>query len=357
MRSLAGIPRRPLAVALLALAAAVLLGAGPALARDFTIASWGGAYQDALRKAYFTPFAQEQKVKFLEDTYLGGWAQFKAMQETGNVPWDLVQVETSELTRGCEEGLFIPLDYSRVFPKSAFVPGAASKCGIGAIVWTVAVAFNTDKVKSPPARQADFFDLKKWPGKRALRKGPKLNLEFALLADGVQPDDVYKTLKTKAGLERAFKKLDTIKAQVQWWEAGAQAPEWLVSGEVTLAMAYSGRVINARKEGKPLGLIWDHNIYATDSWVIVKGAPNIDTAYAALKWFSQPEPQVVFSRLFPYGPTNAKAADLLDAKLLADVPAGANIATALHSGSDDAISFWVDNLEEVTERWNAWVGK
>jgi len=167
----------------------------------------------------------------------------------------------------------------------------------------------------------------------------------------------YTTLKTKAGLERAFKKLDTIKAQVQWWEAGAQAPEWLVSGEVTLAMAYSGRVINARKEGKPLGLIWDHNIYATDSWVIVKGAPNIDTAYAALKWFSQPEPQVVFSRLFPYGPTNAKAADLLDAKLLADVPAGANIATALHSGSDDAISFWVDNLEEVTERWNAWVGK
>ncbi len=91
-----------------------LFGAEVADARDFTVASWGGAYQDAQRETYFNPFAKKAGIKVLEDTYLGGWGQFKTMQETKHIPWDVVQVESSELVRGCEEGLFLPLDWSRI---------------------------------------------------------------------------------------------------------------------------------------------------------------------------------------------------------------------------------------------------
>ena len=87
------------------LTAAALAGVvSSAQARDFTVVGWGGASQDRQRILYFEPFAKEQKIPFKEDTYLGGWGQFQAMQATGDVPWDVVQVETAEMIRGCEEG-------------------------------------------------------------------------------------------------------------------------------------------------------------------------------------------------------------------------------------------------------------
>ncbi|KAG1702901.1 NAD-dependent protein deacetylase [Nymphon striatum] len=93
-----------------------------------------------------------------------------------------------------------------------------------------------------PKTMADFFDTAKFPGKRGLRKGAKVNLEFALIADGVAAADVYSVLETPEGVDRAFAKLDTIKGDVVWWEAGAQPPQMLADGEVALTTAYNGRI-------------------------------------------------------------------------------------------------------------------
>jgi hypothetical protein len=38
------------------------------------------------------------------------------------------------------------------------------------------------------------------------------------------------------------------------------------------------------------------------------------------------------------------------------LPAGDNLATALHVGSDEARVFWEDHLAELEERWNTWAG-
>src|SRR5262245_16993415 len=216
------------------LAAAVMAGvAASANARDFTIVAWGGAAQDRQRLLYFEPFAKEQGISFKEDTYLGGWGQFQAMETTGEVPWDVVQVETAEMIRGCEEGVFAELDWSKLPSQSSFIDHAATRCGVGTGVWAVVVAYNGDRLKGrEPTSMADFWDTKKWPGKRGMRQGPKLNLEIALMADGVPRAEVYKVLNTPAGVNRAFAKLDQIKPLVQWWKAGAQAPEWLVAGDV-----------------------------------------------------------------------------------------------------------------------------
>ena len=324
-------------------------------ARDFTVASWGGTFQDAQRECYFDPFAKKVGIKVLEDTYLGGWGQFKTMQETKHIPWDVVQVESSELIRGCEEGLFLPLDYSKI-KKDGLVEGAPSECGVGALVVSHVVAYNAKLLKEYPTSTADFFNLKKWPGKRGLRKGPKFNLEFALMADGVDPKDVFKILSTKAGVDRAFKKLDTIKSQVQWWEGGAQAPEWLASGDVVMSFAYNGRISIARKEGKDLRMIWDKNIYTMDSWAILKDSPYTDQAHELINFTINPEQQAKFSKIIPYGPSNHKAVNYFTKELADTLPAGKNVATGLFFG-EEPTTWWVDNLVEITERWNAWVSK
>ena len=341
----------------LAVAAATLMLCGAAHARDFTIAAWGGAYQDAQRTIYFTPFSKDEGVKFLEDNYLGGYAQFQAMLDTGLIPWDVVQLETAELTRGCEEGVFVSLDWSKIGKKSDFVPGAVSECGMGAISWAVGIGYNADKVTTEPTTLADFWDTNRWPGKRGMRKGPKLNLEFALMADGVAPEDVYKVLNTPGGVDRAFAKLDQIKPHVQWWESGAQAPDWLMAGDVVISVAYTHRIATAAEEGKPLKLFWDGTVYAIDHWAILKGGEHVDVAHKFLKYNIDPQRQADFTKFFANGPTTLQGVKMVPPDRMPMMPAGANLATGLRGDSPEALDFWVDFQEELTERWNTWAAQ
>jgi putative spermidine/putrescine transport system substrate-binding protein len=331
---------------------------GTVSARDFTVVGWGGAAQDRQRTIYFEPFAAQQKIGFKEDTYLGGWGQFQAMQDSGVTPWDVVQVETSEMIRGCEEGVFAPIDWSKIGDKSVFLPDAVSECGVGTIVWSVLLGYNADRLKdNEPNAMSDFWDTKRWPGKRGMRQGPKLNLEIALMADGVAPTDVYKVLGTKAGVDRAFTKLDQIKPLVQWWKAGAQAPEWLAAGDVELSIAYSGRISAAQKKGINLKPIWDNTVYAIDSWVILAKSDRPQVGHKFIAFASDPARQAESAKQLPYGPTRIEAAKLLSAETIAGIPAGPNLTTGLFGGSTAANEFWVDKQEELTERWNAWVAK
>ncbi|HKK30861.1 MAG TPA: ABC transporter substrate-binding protein [Alphaproteobacteria bacterium] len=337
---------------------AATASASIAQARDFTVVGWGGAAQDRQREIYFEPFAKEQGISFKEDTYLGGWGQFQAMQETGQVPWDVVQVETAEMIRGCEEGVFAELDWSKLPAKDNFIDHAATDCGVGTIVWSVLMAYNADRLKgNEPTNMADFWDTERWPGKRGMRQGPKLNLEIALMADGVSPDQVYDVLSTDEGVDRAFAKLDKIKPLVQWWKAGAQAPEWLAAGDVELSIAYSGRIANAQKTGINLEPIWDNTVYAIDSWVILADSPYVDLGHQYIAFASDPARQVESAKRLPYGPTRVEATPMLPEDVLAGIPAGPNLETGLFGGSQDANDFWVDRLQELTERWNAWVAR
>ena len=200
------------------LAALTAVTAAGAAARDLTVVSWGGAYQDAQREVYFKPFIATG-TKMAEESWDGGVGTLRAKIQGGNNNWDVVQVESEELLLGCEEGLYEKLDWQKLGGKDKYLPDAVNDCGVGAIVYSFILAYDGDKIKGDtPKSWADFWNTQKWPGKRALRKGPKTTLEIALMADGVAPQDVYKTLSTPAGVDRAFKKLDQLKANLVWWE-------------------------------------------------------------------------------------------------------------------------------------------
>ena len=336
------------AVSMLALASA-------AQARDLTVVSWGGAYQDAQKEIYFKPFEAASGKKLIDESWDGGVGVLRAKVESGHADWDVVQVESDELAMGCDEGLYEKLDYSRIGGKDSYIPEAVSPCGVAAIVYNFAIAYDGDKLKNGPTGWADFFDTKKFPGKRGMRQGPKANLEMALLADGVPTADVYKVLATPAGVERALAKLDTIKKDLIFWKAGAQPPQLLASGEVVMTWAYNGRITAANaKDNKHFKIVWPGSLYTMDSWVILKGSPNKDSALDLLKFMGAAENQKKLPAFISYGVTNKAATALIDPKLLPDLPT----AEQNRKGTlEISAAFWLDNADRLTERFNKWAAQ
>ena len=323
----------------------------PALAQQqITVVNFGGANANAQKKAYYAPF-EKAGTKVVAVEYNGEQAKIKAMVETKKVTWDVVEVESPDVARGCDEGLFEKLDYSKIGNKADFLPAAVTECGIGVFVWSTVMAYNGEKLKTAPTSWADFWDVKKIPGKRGMRKGARYNLEFALMADGVKPADVYKVLATKEGADRAFKKLTELKPNIQWWEAGAQPPQFLVAGDVVLTTVFNGRIDAANREGRNLKIFWPGGIYDLDYWVIPKGAPNKDASLKFIQFAMQPAAQAVYAQNIAYGPTNTKALASLDKKVLDDLPTSAgNAKEALQF----SVAFWADQGEALEKRFASW---
>ncbi|MBZ9772515.1 ABC transporter substrate-binding protein [Mesorhizobium sp. CO1-1-8] len=334
---------------------ALALTTGIAAARDLTVVSWGGTYQDAQRKIYFEPYSKVLGKPVLDETWDGGIGVLQAKVKAGAPNWDAVQVEAEELALGCADGLFEKVDWDKLGGKDKFLASAVSPCGVGAIVWSTAIAYDSAKLADGPKSWADFWDVKKFPGKRALRKGPKYTLEFALLADGVSADKVYDVLSTPDGVDRAFKKLDELKPNLVWWESGAQPLQLLASGEVTMASAYNGRITGINKtENRAFKVVWPGSIYAVDSWVILKGAENKTAAEDFIAFASKPENQVKLPDYVAYGLPNNEAASKVAPALQAELPTALdNLQGAIALNTD----FWIDHSEELTKRFNAWLAQ
>lgn len=340
-------------VIIASVAAAIVAGAGAsAQARDLTIVSWGGAYQEAQKKVYFAPFTEATGVPMIDESWDGGIGVLRAKVEGGAATWDVVQVESEELALGCEEGIFERLDASKFGGKDAYMAEAVDECGIGAIVYDFVLGYDKDKLASAPNGWGDFFDLAKFPGKRALRNGPKTTLEIALIADGVAPKDVYTVLATEEGVNRAFAKLDTIRDDLIFWKAGAQPPQLLASGEVAMTSVYNGRIDAANKsDARNFGIVWTGALFTIDSWVILKDSPNLDKAYKFLDYVGKADVQARLPEAIAYGVTNKGANALIDPARVADLPtADANMANAVEINT----SFWLENIDRLTERFNKW---
>jgi putative spermidine/putrescine transport system substrate-binding protein len=223
------------------------------------------------------------------------------------------------------------------------------------MVWSTVYAYDSSKLKTAPTTIADFFDLKKFPGKRGVRKSPKVAMEWALLADGVPKADVYKVLGTPAGVARAFKKLNSIKSSIVWWEAGSQAPQLLADGAVRLVMAYNGRIASAvKQDNKPFKIVWDGQVYDYEWWGIPTGAKHAKAAADFIAFASQPEVLANLSKYIPYAPPRKAALAHIDAARLAELPtAPANYKNAVQIDAP----FWADNGDAIGKQFQTWMAK
>lgn len=341
-----------------------------ALAGDsLTVVSWGGAYTKSQIEAYHKPFEAKTGIKINSVDYNGGLAEVKTQVQAKNVNWDIVDVELSDAVRGCDEGLLETIDAS-ILPAGSdgtpaskdFVDGAITDCAVANIVWSTIYAYDSTKFSgAKPSSMADFFDTKKFPGKRGLRKGPKPNLEMALMADGVPAGKVYEVLSTDAGLKRAFGKLDSIKDSVVWWEAGAQPPQMLADGEVLMSTAYNGRIFNAQvTENKPFAIVWDGQVYDMDLFVIPKGSKNKSAALKFIAFATDSQRLADQAKYISYGPARKSSAPLVSTHAKTGVDMKPHMPTApanFKNALQNDFSWWADHQDEMNEKFNAWLAK
>ncbi len=335
----------------LAAAGAFMATGAVAAEHDITVISFGRADQQALSKAYYEPFTAATGIKVNSQSYDGETTELAQMAKTRKTVWDVIQVESRALRLGCENGLFEKLDYSRIGSKADFIPGAVSACGVGIFAWSVALAYDSAKLKTTPRSWSDFWNTTQFPGKRGLRRSAKYTLEIALLADGVKPDDVYRTLGTKQGVDRAFRKLDQIKRSIIWWQAAADPALFLDAGRFVMTSAYTQWIEREQPYHHELQIAWDGSLYDVDSWAIPKGTPKLADAYRFLAFASQPENQKVLSLEMGYGPSNGKALPLLDAPVIARTASSeAHLAQALEVDT----GFWIKHGDALEKRFDRW---
>jgi putative spermidine/putrescine transport system substrate-binding protein len=329
--------------------------------------SWGGAYTKSQVEAYHKPFTAATGINVISVDSDNPAPQIKTQVEAGNVSIDVGDVEYADAIRLCDEGMLEPIGMDALPPGADgtpaaddFLPGAVTDCAVATIVFSTVYGYdNTKFTGDKPTTMADFFDTTKFPGKRGMRKGAKANLERALMADGVPAADVYATLGTPEGVDRAFAKLDTIKKDVVWWEAGAQPPQLLADGEVAMSTAYNGRLFSAAvSEGKPFTTVWDGQVYEYDLFVIPKGAPNKDQAMEFVKFATSTQALADQAKWISYGPARKSSGALVglfnDGKteMAPYMPtSAANLKNALASSYE----FWVDHDGELNDRFNSWL--
>jgi putative spermidine/putrescine transport system substrate-binding protein len=296
--------------------------AGDAKQRDATlsVATWGGAYGQSQEIAYFAPFTQKTGIKIKTETYDGTLAAIKDKIGGSSSPVDVVDLSQGALDVLCRDGQLETLDSSMLDSGPGgqsvtddFISGSITSCGIASVAWSTAIAFDRQAfTKAQPSKIADLLDTQHFPGKRALPNGPRYTLEFALLADGVDPNDVYRELGTPEGADRAFKALDKIKAQILWWDKAEDAIALLMQRKAAMAAGYSGRIFRAAVGGRQrVDVVWDGQIYDLDLWAIPKGAANKDDAKRFIAFATEPAQMAAQAALIAYGPMRKSAVALV----------------------------------------------
>jgi len=351
---------KPIAKILTGTALSLSLAAA-ASSQVLTFVSFGGSYGAAQEQHMVSTFVEQTGKQVLVEDYSGGVAEMKAQVESGNIQWDVVDIEVIDLERACSEGLLeeIPRD---ILPPGVdgtpaikdFVPAAlASECGVGVIVWTVIYAYNNDTIgANKPTTVADLFDTKNFPGKRALRKRPQVNLEWALIADGVSPDKVYEVLATDDGQKRAFAKLDTIKDDIVWFDSWSQAPQLLNDGGAAFVQSANGRIFAAiNEENRPFTIVWDSHLYDLDVMSIVKGSKNKELGLEFIAHATGSVPLAGMADV-AYGPTRKSSMQFVDKAVTPHLP-----TSHMEKGVKADGVFWADYGETLGEKFNEWLLK
>lgn len=352
--------------------ALTLFTATAAFAQDLTIVSWGGAYSNSQQKAYHDAYmAKYPNINIINDeSSAEAVAKLRAMNEAGNVTWDLVDVVASDALRLCDEGLAMELDHDKVLAPAPDGTKASddfgdlliSECFIPQIVYSTTVGYRTDLVGSkPPTDICALFDTKTYPGKRALEKRPINNMEWALLCDGVEKDDVYDVLATAKGQERALAKLSTIKDDVIWWSAGADTPQLLADGEVVMGSTYNGRLFSVIEEQKqPVAMLWDAQVFDLDGWIIPAGLPadRLEAVKKYLYFATDTQRLADQAKYISYGPARLSSAPLVSKHAELGIDMAPHMPTDPKNAKNTFLynyEFWADYRDDIDAKFQAWL--
>ena len=332
------------------------------------IISWGDQYQDSQEIAIFAPYREENPSTDITVVARAGGALNKLRNKhyTRSSQWDVVDMIGEEAITACEEGLLVKLDNKDVFFGEDLLDQIRQinglECAVPNIAFSTAFAYRSHGWGGrKPSSIRDFFDLKRFPGKRSLQKSVENNLVWALIADRVSINNVYELLETEKGLDRAFRKLNTIKKHTLWWEDGKSATNWLASEKVVFASAYNARIFQAITTNKdPIEYFWDWQALDLDVWVIPQTSVRQIQAKDFIDFATNQKILNDQARHISYGPVRISAAQNISDNPVSGVEMAKYSPTSPQNlGNHFFINhkFWKKNRERLQNRFDEWLAE
>jgi len=330
-----------------------------------TVMTWAGRYGRAQASAQIHPYGAEKSVNVRISHHEGEIGKLEKAVSSRQFDGDVIGLALPRAVEACEKGLLEKID-SAALPPGAdgtpagadFVPGAIGPCWVGSMVYAQ-VMIHSPRLKRAPASLADFFDRRKFPGRRALsRASPKYNLEMALLADGVAPGDVYRVLETPEGLDRAYNKLAALNPI--WAHDSIGALRWLANGQAVMATALTGDVYDFSNSDFAPRIIWDHQLYEFDVFAIPFGNPNKRRALDFIAYATGSAPLAGVASWVPYGPARRSSVALVKDHPERNISMRPWLSTAPENfrnafAVNDA--WWREHEAGLTSRWREFVSR
>ena len=241
-----------------------------------------------------------------------------------------------------------------------------SDCHIPTNLYSTTFGYRTDVAAwngKVPEDVCAIFDLGNFPGKRALEKRPINNLEWALICSGVPVDQVYDTLETDEGVDKALAKLDSIKTETVWWSAGAETPQLLADGEVVIGSTYNGRLFSVIKEQKqPVAMLWDYQVFDIDGFVVPVDLPEdrLNRVKHFLRYATDTQHLADQAKYISYGPARASSQPLVGKHVDLGIEMGPQMPTAPENAKTGFLfnyAWWADHRDELDARFQAWLAQ
>ncbi|MDW6023285.1 extracellular solute-binding protein [Mesorhizobium sp. BAC0120] len=323
---------------------AVLSTTAATAADTLTLAGLGGKVQDDLTATLFKPSAEKIGAELRTESH-DGIAAVRVQVQSGAPGWDVAHLGAEDCAIGAAEGLFEPIDYS-VVNRDGIPEGVRAKNWIATNTYSVVLAWRTDKYgDNPPKDWKDFWNVEKFPGRRALSVYPQEMMEIALLGDGVERDKVY-PLDTK----RSLAALEKIKPSVSvWWTSGAQSAQLLKDGEVDMEAIWGSRIAGVIADGAPVKFTYQDGVIGFGCVAILKGSKNVAAAQKLVANIVSPEMQARIPTMMGYyGPSNKKAFEAT--QFSADILAQSN-ASPENAAKQVTMqpTWWSENIQNVQE--------
>ena len=312
----------------------------------------GGSYEEANVKAIFEPFTKATGIEVVKVPATLG--KLLAMFESGNIELDVVDAGELGVLSFSQKGALEKINFKswKLTNPEDFDATIRRDDMVANIYFSSVLGYNSQTFPTgkQPQSWAEFWDLKKFPGPRMLADfaSGAVDLEFALLADGVPRDKIY-----PINVDRAFKALDRVRPAIRkFWDTGALSAQMLADKEVVLGSIWNGRLQAVADKGAPLAIEWNEAMLQTQFWAIFKGAKNLENAQRFIEFACQPEIQASHAKHIPYGPTNRQAFKNIAADVAARLPSSPEhkAKAFLQNGK-----WWADNRAMVSERWSQWL--
>ena len=313
--------RRTLLAGLAALGAVPLTGGGARAQaqRQLVMVNWGGIANEGFGRFYGQPFMEANAgVRVVQDSTGPSAGRIRSMVESGRVTWDLCDSSASSSVVLGRQNLVQRVDYSIVNREHVIGPGFALEWGAAPYSFSSVLAYDSAKFPNgEPKSWADFFDLRRFPGTRLMRRDALASLDAVQMALGKDPANLY-----PLDLRACLAKVREIRRNAVFWNSGSESEQFLRTGEAVMGQIWHTRAnVLSRETNGRIKFIWNQGLLQAGIFVIPRGNAGGELAQRLLaSMLSRPEPQVGLLQFLGNGPTNPAAAAQVPAEFRAVNP-------------------------------------